>query len=681
MRKSTAHLKDVSRLLSTTVDNGNVIPTTSTCRRNSRLLRTWLQAFSRQNLFSTHLIPQNRRSVMIPTLRTMSTSSAVIEKLPSSLTAAAYEIQDTEIHQRKMQPSMSDCFYGSLKLFNLADKLSIADLDRAIQARNADKAWTIFITLASRNNEFIPLTLCCSLYALLTYAKKLVGSTSKTKKLRQKQLSQLLDYVQLQSSTELFLSSVQTIPITAHKLLSRAIRVNDHREAWVVFFRLHKESKKADRHKLPRTLCLKLMLLMMKDKSLEKNQLKMRLQLIALHGAGTSEFDDRYLSAADLYRLAHISHGYQNNNKLTAHELIDQFVSGLPKKKPSIRADALDELIWRIIGHGDISKALEVVETVQVNFPGKVEINEMVFVNLMNVYRRQKRYTESLQLFEQLLEISPKRPTIKAFNAVLQIFAAQGSADRAAYIFESMIQLDVDPDVATYTEMIRAHAHGGQLKTCIHFYNKMLQNRIQPNVYTYSALIEASSRRNDIKSVLRWFQIMISEKVEPNEVIISSILKSLSKKSNDYSDISEAVLHIACQAAKAGVKTDAALYTILLKMQAESLGIEGALKIHRDMLAQSIEPNTYAYTILIDACGKSKMPETAERIFELMKKSDQHKPNTVTYTVLIDTWIKADNREKAHLLGLEFLKECKSDKTGRFWLDSKIRDRLKSRCC
>jgi pentatricopeptide repeat protein len=673
MRKSTTHLKDVSRLLSTTVDNGNVIPTTSTCRRNSHLLRTWLHAFPQQNLFSTHLIPQNRRSVMIPTLRTMSTSSALIEKLPTSLTAP-FETQDSEIHHQKK--SATDRLYGSLKLFNFTDRLSLADLDVAIQARNADKAWSIFITLASQDDEFIPLTLCCSLYALLTYAKKLVGSTSKTKKLRQKQLSQLLDYVQLQSSTELFLSSVPTIPITTHKLLLRAIRTNDHREAWVVFFRLHKESQ----HKLPRTLCLKLMLLMMKDKSLDKNQLKIRLQLIALHGAGTSEFDDRYLSAADLGRLAHICHGYQNNKKLTAHELIDQFVSGLTKKKQSIRADALDELIWRIIGHGDITKAQQVLETVQTSLSGRVEINEMVFVNLMNVYRKQKKYIESLKLFEQLLE-TRKRPTIRAFNAVLQIFAAQGSADRAAYIFESMIQLDVDPDAATYTEMIRANAHAGHIKTCIHFYNKMLQSRIKPNVYTYSALIEASSRRNDIKSILRWFQIMISEKVEPNEVIISSILKSLSKHSNDYPNLSEAVLQIAHQAAIAGVKTDAALYTILLKMQAESVGLEGALKIHRDMLAQSIEPNAYTYTILIDACGRSKMPETAEKIFELMKKSTKHKPNTVTYTALMDAWIKAENREKAHSLGLEFLKECKSDKTGRFWLDSKIRDRLKSRCC
>lgn len=242
-----------------------------------------------------------------------------------------------------------------------------------------------------------------------------------------------------------------------------------------------------------------------------------------------------------------------------------------------------------------------------------------------------------------------------------------------------MNHLGVIPDISSYTELIRANAHN--LKTCIYYYNKMRQNELKPNVYTYSALIEASSRRNDIKSVLEWFQTMLDENVQPNQVVISCILKSLSKQHSEYPNMPEAVIQIAHQAAMAGIKTDAALYTILLKMQAESIGIEGALKIHRDMLAQSVEPNAYTYTILINACGKFRMPETAEKIFDLMKNSARHQPNTVTYTVLMDAWSIADRRDKVEGLISEFLKECKSDKSGRLWLDTRIRERLKSSCC
>ncbi|KAI9249607.1 hypothetical protein EDC94DRAFT_623986 [Helicostylum pulchrum] len=658
MRKSTTHLNHASRFLSTTVDSGSVIPTT--CRRNS-YLRALVHTFP---LDSPKHIPHHRRSTLI---RSMSTSVATIENL--SLPAT----QVTGV-KKMTTPTNSTRLQGSLNLFNLSETVVLADLDHAIQTRNADKAWSLFATLASKQE--VPFTMCCSLYALLNFCKRLAGGAKQATKLRQRQLDQLLDYVEKKNSTSLFLSSIQEIPISSHKQLLRAIRVHDQKEAWHLFYsRIHK-TPGTTIEKLPRTTCIKLMLFIMKDKNLDRNQLKSRLQLIALHGAGTSEYDSRYMSAADVLRIANICHGYEKS-KQTAHDLIDEFVMGIMKKKQSIRADALDELIWRILGNQDISKARHVLDTIQTKYAKKIDVNEMVFVNLMNAYRRRKNYHESLKLFEQLLV--ERRPTTISFNAILQIFAAQGSADRASYIFESMNQLGVKPDTATYTELIRANTNN--LKTCIHYYELMIQNDIQPNVYTYSALIEASSRKNDIKSVLGWFQTMLNLNVQPNQVVISCILKSLSKQHAEYPNMPEAVIQIAHQAAMAGIKTDAALYTILLKMQAESIGIEGALKIHRDMLAQSVEPNAYTYTILIDACGKNRMPETAEKIFELMKKSIRHQPNTVTYTVLMDAWTIVNRREKVEALIIDFLKECKSDNSGRLWLDNRIRERLKSRCC
>lgn len=669
MRKSTTHLKDVSRFLSTPVDSGksSVIPTT--CRRNSHL-SALLNAFPLEKQ-QQRLIPNNRRSALI---RTLSTSTATIENLPTALPPVT-----TSFKKNVITPTTTitaSRLQGSLSLFNLSDTVVLADLDHAIQTRNADKAWSLFITLASKQDDTIPFNMCCSLYSLLNFCKRLAGGAKQATKFRQRQLDQLLDYVQQNNSSLLFLSSIQEIPISSHKQLLRAIRVEDQKEAWHLFYRLHKASGTID--KLPRSTCIKLMVFIMKDRTLDKNQLKSRLQLIALHGAGTSEFDSRYMSAADVLRIANICHGYEKSEAF-AHSLIDEFVVGIFKKKQSIRADALDELIWRILVNQDISKAHKVLDIVQTQYADKVDVNEMVFVNLMNAYRRQKNYHESLKLFEKLLEEKNTRPTIKAFNAVLQIFAVQGSADRASYIFETMNHLGVIPDISSYTELIRANAHN--LKTCIYYYNKMRQNELKPNVYTFSALIEASSRRNDIKSVLEWFQTMLDENVQPNQVVISCILKSLSKQHNEYPNMPEAVIQIAHQAAMAGIKTDAALYTILLKMQAESIGIEGALKIHRDMLAQSVEPNAYTYTILINACGKFRMPETAEKIFDLMKNSTRHQPNTVTYTVLMDAWSIADRRDKVEGLISEFLKECKSDKSGRLWLDARIRQRLKSSCC
>lgn len=87
-------------------------------------------------------------------------------------------------------------------------------------------------------------------------------------------------------------------------------------------------------------------------------------------------------------------------------------------------------------------------------------------------------------------------------------------------------------------------------------------------------------------------------------------------------------------------------------MQAD---IEATHTIHRNMLQNLVEPNTYTNTMLIDICGKNRMPNSAEKIFNLMKKSTKYRPNTVTYTVMMDIWKKAERKEKFQSIVFEFL--------------------------
>lgn len=224
---------------------------------------------------------------------------------------------------------------------------------------------------------------------------------------------------------------------------------------------------------------------------------------------------------------------YQKSGITTAHKLIDDFVLGIVKKKKAHRADALDELVWRILLQSDLRKGHQVLEKVQTDLKNKIGINEMVFINLMNAYRQKGDYHRSLQLFEQLLEADEK-PSVRALNTVLQVFSAQGSVDRANFIFETIVKLNIQPDVATYTEMIRVNSYAGNYQNCVHFYNEMILNNVRPNNYTFSALIKASARKCDLNSVLYWLQTMLSYEIEPNEVVIICVLDSLSKQQTQF---------------------------------------------------------------------------------------------------------------------------------------------------
>ncbi|RCI06717.1 hypothetical protein CU098_006774 [Rhizopus stolonifer] len=573
MRKSMTHLKDVSRLISTPEHNGG------TCQRRNSHLQALLEAFQSSQrgpfIVSNASIPRRKRS---------------------SLISKIYKTNYSTTTRPTLQPPPPVVQWPrSLNVLNLTDKLTLSDLDRAVSAQQADKAWTLFVTLSGRGDN-IPLITCCSLYALLVFAKSMLcrGTMIET---RQRQMDKLLDYVQHnhQHTAGLFLPSVQHIVLPLRKKVARLIRFEEIEKAWTLFFRAHKEGKE----KIPRNMCIKLIQLMFKDKHLTRNQLTHRVRTIALHGAGKIDTGDRTVLASDVLRMAYIYEHYQTKKRDVAYELIDKFVAGIPKKKLKNRADALEELVWGILINNDLPKALEVINKIRERYAEKVEINETIYINLMEACRKQKEYHQALKLFENFLE-SNRQPSLNGFNTILRIFASQKVPDRALYIFGVMLKLKVEPDAITYTEMIRSYAHDDDYDKCLLFYNKMLENNQTPNIYTYSALMEASAYRHDMYSVLRWFQTMISNHIEPNNVIISLVLRSLSRqKSINVPKISQVIMR---EASMAGVKPDAVLYTTLLKLQTERLGLESVLNINKDMIAHSVKPNTHTCTALIDAC-------------------------------------------------------------------------------
>ncbi|KAI9260253.1 hypothetical protein BY458DRAFT_534829 [Sporodiniella umbellata] len=541
----------------------------------------------------------------------------------------------------------------SFKLLDFTDRLTLAELEHAIHARQADKAWALFFAFSQREDT-IPLKLCTSLYALLKYAVSMLGCGA-VKKNRNYQKSQVQGYVKRHHkiTPKEFYSHVKPLDIPTHKELIRLMYFGDPEKAWSFFFKIHKEGKE----RISRTLCINLILSTMNVKTLNHNQLSYRLRIIALHG-GASSFGNDILkiASADVLRLALISHYYLKRKHKKAHHMIDQYVEGLSKKKKKNRADSLDELVRFILKNKDLAKAQEVFDTVQQKLGSNVDINENVYINLMTAYRKQKNNLQAMKIFEQYLQ-NGGQPSLKGFNSILYLFALQKEHRRAAFAFSTMIDLNIEPDIATYTAMIRAYATSDEYEKCILFYEKMLKERLTPNVYIYSALIDASFRHNNNKDVLHWFQKMISSDTKPNKFIISRVLKSLSQHTNDKT--LPIVRWITEEAFTAGVKPDVALYTTMLKIQAEQLGLENAMNIQKEMVAQSIEPNAYTYTTLISICGRKNLPETAQKIFDLMKQSEKHKPNTVTYTSLIKVWEDTENLEQAGELVLEFLKSCK----------------------
>ncbi|SAL98710.1 hypothetical protein [Absidia glauca] len=699
---------------------------------------------------------------------------------PTSTSNATTHL-DTVDHSRSTDiPGSSTRLYGALAMFNFTDHIALSDLEEALRLQQAGKSWQLFCTLTngvsdignngnedisggnvSKQQELtgesrpsstltstassstidnddddddrlmdvitVPYNHCTDLYSLLLYAQDLAAHPNVIA-MRQQQLDRVATYVeqQLGQPKSTFINSIPRRIVPTYKLLQQALRHGHQQSAWKYYTQLLAEDPVGAPSAVTRNHYLKLLSLVVgtEKRYLNEQQRQDMVQLITTSHEGIPCQHGRILTAEAIEWIATIYSKYDHHQPNHGRRLVRDFLregkSG-SNKQPLASADTIDELIWRILPF-DLKTAHMILKTMHHR---GIPQNETTYCNLIKAFTADRQFDRALGVFEQMLTIGVT-PTVPTFNAVLQMFADQGLTERAVYIWDTLHALDLEPDEATYSEIIRCFGRVGQLKTCRHYYHLMIQQQqmqqqykqqqqqqqqdvsmikvVSPNLYTYSTLIEAFGKRNDVRGVLRWFQTLLRQGLAPNEVIIGNVLKALGK--HHYQDnMMEAVQRIANQCIMAGIKTDTTLFTLLLTLKSTAtpprrtrssstsgtttasppIQIEGntdlafVLQSHREMLAKCVEPNVYTYTALINLFGKHGYVVTAQQIFDLMQQSDHHRPTTVTYCAMIEVLRLANQQDQVDLLLYDFLVQSKSDRSQgkRLWVDAKLKHQFR----
>ncbi|KAI8089456.1 uncharacterized protein BX664DRAFT_297188 [Halteromyces radiatus] len=662
-----------------------------------------------QRLIKTRHIHSQQRS------RLYSTCAAVSSSSNSTLSSLS---TTTDLHDKPNKTRSFDIppparLYGALAIFNRTDHVVLSHLEEALRLQQAEKAWQLFYLMT------VPYHHCTDLYALLLFAQELTTHPDVIA-MRQQQLDKVATYVeeQLGQPKHLFIESISRRPIPTYKKFQQALRRKHRILAWRYYLQLLEEDKLAAPMMITRNRYLKLLSLLMGTSRyyLKEYRRQAMVHKVTTQHEGIPCEYGRTLTAEAIEWIAKIYCQYDHERPKLGRKLVKEFLRQHPEPAP----DTIDELIWRVIPY-DLRTAQMILDTMHTR---DLIQNETTYCNLIKAYSSQRKYSNALSVFEQMLSIGVT-PSIVSFNAVLHTFAKQGLTEQAVYIWDTIHSRQLIPDAATFSEMILCFGHSGHLKMCLHYYHLMVQQQMQqqqqlllmkkdtttttttttnsvvtPNLYTFSILIEAYGKRNDLRGVLKWFHTLLRQGLTPNEVIVSNVLKALGKHHHQH-NMMEAVQRIAKQCMMAGIKSDTVLYTLLLTLQATSISstisrssssssssssstiddseLNFVLQSHREMLAKCVEPNAYTYTALIGLCGQHGYMDTAQQIFDLMQQSEQHQPTTATYCAMLELCRVMNQKEQVDLLLYDFLVQSKSNGThgNRLWVDTRLRNQFR----
>merc|ERR1719331_1428954 len=216
---------------------------------------------------------------------------------------------------------------------------------------------------------------------------------------------------------------------------------------------------------------------------------------------------------------------------------------------------------------------------------------------------QRKDMEAALQVHEDMAS-----PNLAAYNAVIDVCARCGDADKAAAVFKSMMSAGVVPDLLTYTLLIKGYVVQGDLEQAIQLFTLMRKRSLQPDVALFNTLLDGLARKQMSTLVDHVMRDMDEASVTPN----ANTLAILVKLSGRNHDLDTAFAYVDTYKTKYGAEPNVEVHLALLTACAGSGDMQRAAAVFEQIRS----PASKAYAAMIRGYLKTESVKEAVQYME-----------------------------------------------------------------
>ncbi|XXG68324.1 hypothetical protein AAC387_Pa06g1436 [Persea americana] len=306
------------------------------------------------------------------------------------------------------------------------------------------------------------------------------------------------------------------------------------------------------------------------------------------------------------------------------------------------------------------------------------EPSPLTYHIMLKICVKGNRYKEAEEIFETLLndEISRFKPDQQMFNLMIYMYGKAGSYDQARKIFgkmaergiprsartfnslmsfetnykevssiyDQMQRADIQPDVVSYTFLIRAYAKARREEEALAVFEEMLDASVRPTLDAYNTLLDAFAISGMVEQARTVLKSMRRDRCTPN---LHSYTMMLSAFVN-ASDMDGAEKFFR-QIKQDGFKPNVVTYGTLMKGYGKVNNLEKMMSVYEEMRLQGIKANEIIFTTIMDAHGKNEDFGSAVIWFKEMQRSE-FPPDQKAKNVLLSLAKSAEEKREANEL-------------------------------
>ncbi|KAI9060600.1 hypothetical protein FKP32DRAFT_1655989 [Trametes sanguinea] len=282
-----------------------------------------------------------------------------------------------------------------------------------------------------------------------------------------------------------------------------------------------------------------------------------------------------------------------------------------------------------------------------------VALPDFFWASFLRSFLSVRRPDLAERLWDDMLRLNVQ-PDIAAWNALLDGYAQMRSLSAVLKTWEVMHEQRVKPDALSYRALISAHFTAGKFEEALKLFHAFEQDHKKRGVPLEGSAVLAvyNSTLHGLLFVNREEEAQAIKKgmeergPKPDVVTYNTFMRYYGRKGN-----LKAMAHLLQQLEPAGVKADVYTFSTLLAAMLKVRADAGQLVINF-MKKQGVVPDTTALTAIIDHQLQEQTPQSFKVAMDLLSRMERGefedaRPNAITYTAVLTAINRGDWLERS----------------------------------
>lgn len=268
---------------------------------------------------------------------------------------------------------------------------------------------------------------------------------------------------------------------------------------------------------------------------------------------------------------------------------------------------ALGCMVEALVTNGDTEAGYQLIKEIQADEECKHNVNAVIYCSVLKGFSHMKKFDRVWSVYQEMLG-HKLQFSIVTFNTLVDACARSGEMGRIPQLLERMVEQGIDPNLITYSAILKGYCQEGRLEEAVKFKENMVQTTtFRPDEVMYNTLLDGCARQGLFDRGMSLLEEMQNNGVLPTNFTLSVLVKlaSRSKRPTEAFELCDKLTN------KYGFRLNGHVYSNLVQCCVVNKDLHRGLEVYDRMLQERVTPDARTYQILLRGCIQGKRPDQA----------------------------------------------------------------------